>query len=60
VAGGLVFGRVLGRLLYATDPADLVAFSVVGLAFFAAALAASYGPARRATSIDPIRALRVD
>jgi putative ABC transport system permease protein len=57
-AGALVFGRVLGRLLYETEPTDVIAFAAVALAFFAAALAASIGPARRATSIDPMIALR--
>jgi putative ABC transport system permease protein len=59
-AGALAFGRVLGRLLYGTEPTDLVAFAGVSLAFLAAGLAASFGPARRATSIDPMVALRSD
>jgi putative ABC transport system permease protein len=59
-AGAVAFGQVLGRLLYATAPTDVLTFAGVALAFFAAALAASFGPARRATAIDPIIALRTD
>ncbi len=59
-AGAVAFGQVLGRLLYATEPTDVLTFAGVALAFFAAALAASFGPARRATSIDPIKALRAE
>ncbi len=59
-AGALAFGQVLGHLLFATEPTDLVAFAGVTLAFLVAALAASFGPARRATSIDPIKALRAE
>ena len=57
-AGALAFGRVLGHLLFATEPTDLLAFGSVAVAFFAAAIAASLGPARRATAIDPMVALR--
>jgi len=60
VAGALAFGQVLGHLLFATEPTDLVAFAGVTLAFLVAALAASFGPARRATTIDPIIALRAE
>jgi len=59
-AGALAFGQVLGHLLFATEPTDILAFAGVTLAFLVAALAASFGPARRATSIDPIRALRAE
>ena len=58
--GALAFGQVLRRLLFATEPTDLMAFGGVSLAFFVAALVASFGPARRATGIDPITALRAE
>lgn len=58
LAGTLVFARVLQATLYgvsATDPAFLAAVTAV---LGAAALLASYLPARRATRVDPARSLR--
>ena len=58
--GSLVAGRVLGSLLFGvtpTDPATLVA--VVAL-LGAAGTAACYLPARRATTVDPVRSLRAE
>jgi putative ABC transport system permease protein len=50
--------RVLGTLLYATSPADPLALAIAILLLMAAALSAAYIPARRATGVDPIVALR--
>jgi putative ABC transport system permease protein len=58
VVGGYVFSRIITRLLYATNPSDLITHAAVALVFLIAALAASLGPARRATTIDPMIALR--
>jgi len=60
VAGAAAVTRVVTSLLYnvsATDP-----LSFIGTALFLAlvAIAASYVPARRATSVDPIEALRAE
>ncbi len=60
LAGALAVTRVLGALLYGvspTDPASMVG-AVVLLAVVAAA--ASWVPARRASRLDPARALRGD
>jgi putative ABC transport system permease protein len=58
LAGALALARVMKSLLFnvsATDPATFVG---VALAMVAVALIASYIPARRATKVDPLQALR--
>jgi len=50
--------RLMSTLLYATSPLDPVTYVAVAVTLVAAALAASYIPARRATTIDPVEALR--
>ena len=52
--------RVLASLLYGVTPADPVSFVSIALLVVAVALAASVIPARRATRIDPMEALRAD
>jgi putative ABC transport system permease protein len=62
VALGLVgaFGitRVIRSLLYNVTPTDPISFGGVALFLAAIAVLASYLPARRATNVDPIIALR--
>ena len=50
--------RFLAGLLYGIEPLDPPTFVVVGLGLMGAALLASYVPARRATRVDPVDALR--
>ncbi len=50
----------LGILLFGVEPWDPGIFAVVIIALAAAGMLASYIPARRATRIDPVRALRND
>jgi ABC-type lipoprotein release transport system permease subunit len=42
------------------DPLDPVTFAAVPLVLFAAALVASYLPARRAAAIAPVEALKAE
>jgi macrolide transport system ATP-binding/permease protein len=54
----LVAGAALGGLLYGISPTDARTYAAVFTLLAAASLAASYLPARRATRIDPMQALR--
>jgi putative ABC transport system permease protein len=60
VAGALSLKGLVKSLLFGVAPADPVTFAVVGIVLGGAALLASYLPARRAASIDPIDALRME
>jgi predicted permease len=59
---GLIFAaaltRVMASLLFGVSATDVLTFSIVPLVLVAIALLASYVPARRATLIDPVVALR--
>jgi putative ABC transport system permease protein len=60
LAGTLAAGRVVERLLYGVSPTDPVTLAAVALVLLGVALIASYLPARRATRVDPMIALRSD
>jgi len=64
IAIGLVVSffavRFIRALLYDIEPADPVTFVAVPLLLFAVAWFASYVPARRATRVDPMVALRYE
>lgn len=60
VAAALLLTRFIRSLLYGVAPSDPATFAVVLLLLFAVALAASLLPARRATRVDPIVALRYE
>jgi putative ABC transport system permease protein len=58
VVGAFGITRVIASLLYNVTPGDPVSFIGVALFLTAIAFVASYLPARRATTVDPIVALR--
>ena len=60
LAGAALATRLLQPLLAGVSPHDPWAFAAVGLALTLAALAASLVPARRAATVDPVRALRFE
>ncbi|HXJ38568.1 MAG TPA: FtsX-like permease family protein, partial [Bryobacteraceae bacterium] len=58
VGGAWMLSRYLETLLYGVSPGDPVAFSGAAALLILISVAACYGPARRATAIDPNVALR--
>jgi putative ABC transport system permease protein len=60
IAGALSLARFLTGMLFGLTPLDPSTYVVVTLFFTAVAMAAAYLPARRATKIDPVIALRYE
>jgi predicted permease len=58
IAGSLALTRTLESLLFGVTATDPLTFACVTLLLVAAGLLASYVPARRATRVDPVLALR--
>jgi predicted permease len=60
LGGALAFliGRALSRFLYGVGPNDLLSLGAASLILFLVAFAACYLPARSATHVDPLVALR--
>jgi len=58
--GALALTRLMSTLLFEVSPTDPITFGAVALCVILAALLACYIPARRATKVDPLIALRYE
>jgi putative ABC transport system permease protein len=58
VVGALFLSRLIAGLLYGIAPSDPVTFGIVIMVLVIVTLAASLVPARRATMVDPMEAIR--
>ena len=60
LGGALLLSRTLTTLLFSVSPNDPATLAVVGALLLLTTVLAGYLPARRATRIDPVVALRAD
>jgi len=60
LAGSWAITRFLEKMLVGVEPTDVLTFSAVSAFLLLAAFVACYLPARRATKVDPLVALRYE
>jgi putative ABC transport system permease protein len=60
LAGSVLVGRTMRTTLYGVGVMDFTVIAAVGVILLGTALFASYWPARRASMIDPMQALRIE
>jgi ABC-type antimicrobial peptide transport system permease subunit len=59
-AASIASARFIAAMLFRTSPWDATTYALMALALLAVALVSSYLPARRASRIDPMQALRTE
>ena len=60
IAGALVVSRLMQQALFEVDPADPLVYLALSITLLLTAECASFFPARRATRVDPVIALRAE
>ncbi|MFN2567519.1 MAG: ADOP family duplicated permease [Gemmatimonadaceae bacterium] len=60
LAAAYALTRFIAAILYGTEPTDVVTYAGVSLLLAACAALASLAPARRASRVDPVQALRYE